>query len=81
MNKLLLFVLLASCEGRCDENEAAREAIGPGADCISEAGGALGGKSVCIYRNQLWVCQLKGVFFNTANCEMYGTITTASERP
>lgn len=66
--KLVLLAFLASCEGRCRQEDAVADAV-PGAICTASR--SLG---ICIKGDDVLVCNVKGELSFTAACTTFGTL-------
>ncbi len=77
MKKLLLFVLLAGCSGRCNNLDALSDEV-PGGLCFSTQGTQPG---LCLRRDLLYSCSSVGIWFKTATCVVTGRVIPAAEAP
>lgn len=73
MRNLLLFALLASCEGRCRQSSAVQDEM-PRAFCVVDSGHA-----ICVREQRVYFCSVAGVFVHTAECAPQGRFAVEAE--
>lgn len=74
--RLLMFVaLLASCEGRCSPSDAVHDEV-PAGVCAVDREWAM-----CLSKDTLYVCSIRGAFFNVASCSVAGRVHHGPEAP
>lgn len=75
--RALVFVLaLVSCEGRCSEEAAAFDTLGPGVNCEGNRN-----RTYCVGEGSVYSCRMDGMFFLVAQCQLLGDIVPRAEKP
>ena len=69
MLKLMLFLTLSSCEGRCSATTAVRDEVGIALCAVGSH------RATCTKGNKLIQCDIEGLFFQTAYCRVVGHVT------